>query len=82
MTDRDRYRDSDDVRDPVRDGTGTHPDTKSDARGDAREAVGNTARDTDAHPAGPEENDRTRNRPAEDEFDADLERDDRPAPDR
>ena len=71
---RDRYRDNDDVRDPVgsEDRSGIRPDTKSEARGDAREAVGNNARDTDASPTGPEGNDRTRNRPDRDEFDADL----------
>jgi hypothetical protein len=82
VADRDKYRDNDDVRDPVRDRAGTRPDTKSEARGDAREAVGNTARDTDAHPAGPEGNDRTSDRPREDDYDADLERDNSPKPDR
>jgi hypothetical protein len=66
MTDRDKYRDNDDVRAPVsnRDRNETAPDTKSEARGDARENVGNTARGTDAQPTGPEGNDRTRNRGA------------------
>jgi hypothetical protein len=77
VTDRDKYRDNDDVRDPLQDRAGTDPDTKSEARGDAREAVGNTARDTDAHPTGPEGNDRTRNRPRRDSFDDDLEQDNR-----
>jgi hypothetical protein len=75
VADRDRYRDNDDVRAPLRDRNETAPDTKSEARGDAREAAGNTARDTAANPTGPEGNDRTRNRPGRDEFDPDLERD-------
>jgi hypothetical protein len=54
---------------------GTDPDTKSEARGDSREAVGNTARDTDTDPTGPDGNDRTRNRPRRDAFDATLDRD-------
>ena len=59
---RDKYRDNDDVRDPIPadDRTDTSPDTKSEARGSARENVGNNARDTDANPTGPEGNDRTR----------------------
>jgi len=66
MTDRDKYRDNDDVRAPVgnRDRNETRPDTKSEARGDVRENVGNTSRGTDAEPTGPEGNDRTRNRGA------------------
>lgn len=42
---RDRYRDNDDVRNPVppEDRMATKPDTKGEARGDARENVGNTA---------------------------------------
>ena len=72
MSDRDKYRDDDDVRDPVRDRAGTDPDSRSEARGDARENVGNTARGTDADPSGPEGNDRTRDRPRPDEFDEDL----------
>ena len=66
MTDRDKYRDNDDVRDPLsnRDRNETSPDTASEARGDARENVGNTARGTDAQPTGPEGNDRTHNRGA------------------
>jgi hypothetical protein len=75
MADRDKYRDNDDVRAPLRDRAEINPDTKSEARGDAREAVGNTARDTAASPSGPEGNDRTRNRPDHDDFDRDLERD-------
>jgi hypothetical protein len=60
--DRDRYRDNDDVRDPIPpdDRLDTEPDSKTEARGDARENVGNTARGTDAAPTGPEGNDRTR----------------------
>jgi hypothetical protein len=66
MADRDKHRDNDDVRDPLntRDRNETKSDTKSEARGDARENVGNTARGTDAQPTGPEGNDRTRNRGA------------------
>jgi hypothetical protein len=75
MTDRDKYRDNDDARDPSTDRAGTDPDTKAEARGDAREAVGNTARDTAADPTGPEGNDRTRHRPRRDAYDGDLERD-------
>ena len=75
MADRDKYRDNDDVRAPLRDRAETRPDTKSEARGDAREAVGNTARGTAADPSGPEGNDRTRDRPALDDFDRDLEHD-------
>ena len=46
-SDRDKYRDNDDVRDPVSpdDRMGTSPDTRNEARGDARENVGNTAHD-------------------------------------
>jgi hypothetical protein len=48
-SDRSPYRDGDDMRDPVAPGqrAGSKPDTKAEARGDAREAIGNTARDTD-----------------------------------
>jgi hypothetical protein len=77
VTDRDKYRDNDDMRDPTSDRVGTDPDTKAEARGDAREAVGNTARETAANPAGPEANDRTRDRPRRDAYDGDLERDNR-----
>jgi hypothetical protein len=76
VADRDRYRDNDDVRDPLEGRSGTDPDTKSEARGDAREAVGNTARDTDASPTGAEGNDRQRDRPRPDAYDEDLGRDD------
>ncbi len=48
------------------------PDTKNEARGDAREAVGNNARGTDAHPTGPDGNDGQKQRPRPDEFDRDL----------
>jgi len=72
VSDRDKYRDNDDVRDPIRDRAGVNPDSRSEARGDARENVGNTARGTDADPSGPEGNDRTKHRPREDEFDEDL----------
>ena len=46
--DRDKYRDDDDMRDPLPpdERTGTKPDTKNEARGKARENVGNTARNT------------------------------------
>ena len=74
---RDRYRDNDDVRQPLEgnDRTGGTADTKSEARGDARENIGNTARGTDADVRGPEDNDKTRQRPpTKDEFDDDLER--------
>jgi hypothetical protein len=59
---RDKYRDNDDMRDPLAadERTGTDPDTKAEARGDARENIGNTSRGTAADPTGPEGNDRTR----------------------
>jgi len=62
--DRDKFRDNDDVRDPVppEQRVDTKPDTKSEARGDARESVGRNARGTDANPTGPEGNDKTRQR--------------------
>lgn len=61
---RDRYRDNDDVRDPLSgdERTGTAPDTKAEARGDARENIGNTARGTAANPTGAEGNDKTKRR--------------------
>lgn len=77
MSDRDKYRDNDDMRDPTRDRVGTKPDTSAEARGDAREAVGNTARDTAADPTGPQGNDKTRLRPRPDGYDDDLDRDNR-----
>ena len=79
MTNRDKYRDDDDMRAPLGgdDRSGTAPDTRNEARGDARETVGNNARGTDANPTGPEGNDRTRNRPRRDEYDVDLEQYDR-----
>jgi hypothetical protein len=77
VADRDKYRDNDDMRDPVEDRVGTDPDTKAEARGDAREAVGNTARGTAADPTGREGNDRTRHRPRPDAYDEDLEADNR-----
>ena len=60
----DKYRDNDDVRDPVPadERMETSPDTKSEARGDARENIGRNARGTDAHPTGPEGNDNTKGR--------------------
>ena len=71
-----RAEDNDDVRDPLGpdERSGVHPDTKSEARGKAREAIGNTARDTDTNPTGPEGNDKTKHRPYHDQFDDDLER--------
>jgi len=78
-SDRDRYRDDDDARDPLppEQRVESKPDTRFEARGDARENVGNTARGTDTHRTGPEGNDNTRGRPGRDEFDEDLARDDR-----
>jgi hypothetical protein len=63
-TGRERYRDDDDQRDRLSgdERSGTSPDPRSEARGSAREAVGNTARDTDASPTGPSENDNQRSR--------------------
>lgn len=77
MTDRDKYRDDDDMRDPTTDRVGTNPESSAEARGDAREAVGNTARETAADPTGPDGNDKTRHRPRPDGFDDDLDRDKR-----
>ena len=77
---RDRYRDDDDVRDPTPEAlrNETRPDSRFEARGDARENVGNHARGTDAHPTGPEGNDRTKHRSDRpDQFDDDLARDNR-----
>jgi hypothetical protein len=76
---RSKYRDNDDVREPL--GGDQRQDTKSDskseARGAARENVGNTAQDTAASPTGPVGNDRTRKRPRSDGFDDDLSEDQR-----
>jgi hypothetical protein len=79
MTNRDMYRDNDDMCAPLGGDqrSGSAPDTRNEARGDARETVGNNARGTDANPTGPEGNDRTRNRPRRDEHDVDLEQHDR-----
>jgi hypothetical protein len=82
MTDRDKYRDNDDMRDPAEDRAGTDPDTKAEARGDAREATGNTRRETAADPTGPDGNDKTRHRPRPDIYDGDLARDNRAQSDR
>ena len=73
---RDRYRDNDDVRNPIPadQRAETNADTKSEARGDAREARGDVARDTDTDPTGPEGNDNQKARPRRDDFDGDLER--------
>jgi hypothetical protein len=75
VTSRDKYRDNDDMRDPLfgRERMGSKPDSRGEARGDARETVGNNARGTDTDPVGPEGNDKTRQRPVPDSFDADLE---------
>lgn len=64
---RDPYRDNDDVRNPLSgdERSGVRPDSKNEARGDARENVGNHSRNTDTSPP-----DRER-----DMYDADLERD-------
>jgi hypothetical protein len=77
VTDRDKYRDNDDMREPTEDRVETEPDTKAEARGDAREAVGNNSRGTAAHSTGPDGNDKTRHRPRPDGYDADLARDNR-----
>jgi hypothetical protein len=73
-TNRSPYRDNDDARDPLEgdERLGVKPDAKAEARGDARETVGNNKRGTAAEPYGPEGNDKTRNRPIPDGFDADL----------
>jgi hypothetical protein len=74
---RDKHRDNDDARNPLEGNakTGGSADTKSEARGDAREAVGNTARDTDTNERGPEGNDRTKKRDdREDHYDRTLHR--------
>ncbi|MGI8548953.1 MAG: hypothetical protein ACR2M1_16800 [Gemmatimonadaceae bacterium] len=74
---RDKYRDNDDERNPIPPDqrNDVKPDSRTAARGDARDDVGNTARGTDAHPTGPEGNDKTKGRPQHDSFDDDLERD-------
>jgi hypothetical protein len=61
---RDKYRDGDDVRDPIPADQRNEPDpdTKSEARGPARDNIGRTARGTAANPTGPEGNDRTKRR--------------------
>jgi hypothetical protein len=78
---RPKYRasDNDDERAPIPpDQRGdVKSDSRSEARGRARETAGDNARGTRAAPTGPEGNDRTRGRPAGDEFDRDLERDKR-----
>ena len=74
----DKYRDNDDARGYVAgaDRNEAHPDSRAEARGDAREAVGNNARSTDAHPTGPSGNDRQRGRDdLPDQYDDDLKRD-------
>jgi len=74
---RSKYRDNDDVREPLAadQRQDVDSDSKSEARGDARENIGNTARGTAAVPSGPEGNDRTRQRPRSDGFDEDLKAD-------
>ena len=61
---RERYRDDDDVRDPIEGEARNEskPDTRSEARGDARENAGNHSRGTAAAPTGPEGNDKTAHR--------------------
>ena len=61
---RDKYRDNDDVRDPIEGDARNEskPDTKSEARGTARENVGDQSRGTAAAPTGPEGNDNTAHR--------------------
>jgi hypothetical protein len=77
MSDRNKYRDNDDARDFQQNRSGVKPDSKAEARGDAREAVGNTARDTDADETGRIGNDRQKGSPRIDQYDDDLERDSR-----
>lgn len=73
---RPQYRYNDDERDPTPPDqrSDTKPDTKFEARGDARENIGNNVRGTDAHPTGPEGNDKFKHphRENRDDFDADL----------
>lgn len=59
---REKYRDNDDLRDPEASDqrVDTKSDSKSEARGDARENVGSNVQGTDANPTGPEGNDKTR----------------------
>jgi len=74
LSNRPKYRDNDDQRDPLEgdERTGTDPDSKSEAKGNARENIGNHSRGTAADPSGPEGNDRTRLKPQPDAFDSDL----------
>ena len=74
---RPRYRDNDDQRGYLSgdDRNEVDPDSRNEARGDARESVGDNSRGTDANPTGPEGNDRTRQRPMSDQYDADLDED-------
>jgi hypothetical protein len=71
---RSKYRDNDDVREPLSGNqrSDTKSDSKSEARGDARDNIGNTARGTAASPTGSEGNDRTREGPQADGFHEDL----------
>jgi hypothetical protein len=74
---RDRYRDNDDVRNPLEgdDRTGGNASTESEARGKARENVGNHSRGTDTDIRGADENDKTRQKPRADQYDTDLAKD-------
>jgi hypothetical protein len=72
---RDRYRDNDDVREPLEGDakTGGSSDTRSEARGDARENIGNHSRNTAASETGEQANDKTRHRnDRADQFDTTL----------
>lgn len=76
-SDRPKYRQNDDVRDPTPSDkrSDTDADSRFEARGDARENIGNNARGTDADPSGPEGNDKFKHPkrdPEDDNFDADL----------
>jgi hypothetical protein len=74
---RDPYRDNDDVREPLEgsDRLAPDPDSKSEARGDARDNIGNTARGTDAPRTGEQHpRDAHQPPPARDEYDDDLRR--------
>lgn len=72
---RPKYRSNDDERDPIPPGkrSDTKPDTRFEGRGDARENIGNNVRGTDAHPTGPEGNDKFKHPHREDRDDFDEE---------
>ena len=76
---RDKYRDNDDARDPLppEQRNAVKSDSRFEARGDARENVGRHARGTDADPTDASGNDRNADRPRRDQFDEDLENDNR-----